>query len=242
MLKLAILISGRGSNMLALITAIEKQNLHCKIVCTIANKQAQGLEIANAHGIATKVIARAEYPSKHAHEIAVLNELEEHQPDWIFLAGYMAILSTEFVDKFEGKIINIHPSLLPKFKGLNTHKRVLEKGEVRHGTTIHIVTGKLDDGPIIAQSELSIMANDTPETLESRILHQEHILYPLILTSLVNKHLEIRDSKVIWHQIPPTINRLSSQENNNAKIVSNAYLKLQNLDLTDCETFDPGAS
>ena len=213
-----IFISGRGSNLAALITEIEKQNLNCKIVCVIANKQAQGLEIARAHGITTKLIARAEYPSKLEHEIAVLNELEVHQPNWIFLAGYMAILSTEFVDKFEGKIINIHPSLLPKFKGLNTHKRALEKGEVRHGTTVHIVTGKLDDGPIIAQSEVSIMANDTPETLESRVLHEEHILYPLVLTSLVNRHLEIRDSKVIWHQMPPKIKRLSIQNNNDTKL------------------------
>jgi phosphoribosylglycinamide formyltransferase-1 len=101
---------------------------------------------------------------------------------------------------------------------------------VRHGTTIHIVTSKLDDGPIIAQSELSIRANDTPETLASRVLREEHILYPLILTSLVNKQLEIVDSKVIWHQIPPTTNTLSRQKKYTAKIVSNSYLKLQNLD------------
>ena len=215
--------------MAALITAIEQQNLHCKIVCVIANKKAQGLEIANAHAITTKRIARAEYPSKHAHEIAVLNELEKHQADWIFLAGYMAVLSGEFVDKVKGQIINIHPSLLPKFKGLNTHERALEVGEVRHGASIHIVTSKLDDGPIIAQSELSVRANDTPETLASRVLREEHILYPLILTSLVNKHLEIIDSKVIWHQMPQISNRLSRQNNYNAKIVSNIYLKLPNL-------------
>jgi formyltetrahydrofolate-dependent phosphoribosylglycinamide formyltransferase len=230
MLKLAILISGRGSNMAALITAIEKQNLHCKIVCVIANKKAQGLEIAKAHAITTKRIARAEYPSKHAHEIAILNELEKHQADWIFLAGYMALLSDEFVDKVKGQIINIHPSLLPKFKGLNTHERALEVSEVRHGASIHIVTSKLDDGPIIAQSELSVRANDTPETLASRVLREEHILYPLILTSLVNKQLEILDSKVIWHQIPPINNILSNQKNYTAKIVSDSYLKLQNLD------------
>ena len=230
MLKLAILISGRGSNMAALITAIEKQNLHCKIVCVIANKQAQGLEIAKVHAITTKRIARAEYPSKHAHEIAILNELEKHQADWIFLAGYMALLSDEFVDQVKGKIINIHPSLLPKFKGLNTHERALEAGEVRHGASIHIVTSKLDDGPIIAQSELSVRANDTPETIASRVLREEHILYPLILTSLVNRQLEILDSKVIWHQIPLINNTLSRQKNYTAKIVSNSYLKLQNLD------------
>ncbi|MEK9640811.1 MAG: phosphoribosylglycinamide formyltransferase [Alphaproteobacteria bacterium] len=230
MLKLAILISGRGSNLAALITAIEQQNLHCKIVCVIANKQAQGLEIAEAHAITTKLIARAKYPSKHAHEIAVLNELEKHQADWIFLAGYMAVLSGEFVDKVKGQIINIHPSLLPKFKGLNTHERALESGEVRHGATIHIVTSKLDDGPIIAQSELSIRANDTPETLASRVLREEHILYPLVLTSLVNNQLEISESKVIWHQMPPSNNNLASQKNYTAKIVSNSYLKLQNLD------------
>ena len=230
MLKLAILISGRGSNMLALITAIEKQNLHCKIVCVIANKQAQGLEIAKTHGIPIKLIARAEYASKHEHEIAVLKELEKHQPAWIFLAGYMAILSAKFINKFEGQIINIHPSLLPKFKGLNTHKRALESGEVRHGATIHIVTSDLDDGPIIAQSELFVMHDDTAETLEVRVSIKEHILYPLILSSLIKRHLEIKDSIVIWNQIPPIGNALSSKKNANAKIVSNTYLKLEDLD------------
>ena len=229
MLKLAILISGRGSNMLALITAIEKQNLHCEIVCVIANKRAQGLEIAKTHGIATKLIMHAEYPNKHDHERAVLKELEKHRPDWIFLAGYMAILSASFVDKFRGRIINIHPSLLPKFKGLNTHKRALEAGEVRHGVTVHIVTSDLDDGPIIAQSELVIMPNDTAKSLETRVLHKEHILYPLILSSLIKKHLEIIDSKVIWHQVPPTANTLSGRKNINATIVSNSHLKLKNL-------------
>lgn len=230
MLKLAILISGRGSNMLALITAIEKQNLHCKIVCVIANKQALGLEIAKSYGIPTKLIARTEYASKHEHEIAVLNELGKHQATWIFLAGYMAILSAEFINKFGGQIINIHPSLLPKFKGLNTHKRALESGEVRHGATIHVVTSDIDDGPIIAQSELSIMPNDTEETLEARILRKEHILYPLILSSIIKKYLEIRDSIVIWHQMPPIDNTLSNKKEFNAEIVSNTYLKLQNLD------------
>ena len=106
----------------------------------------------------------------------------------------------------------------------------MEAGEVRHGASIHLVTSKLDDGPIIAQSELSVRANDTRETLANRVLLEEHILYPLILTSLVNKQLEILDSKVIWHQIPPINNTLSRQKNYTAKIVSNSYLKLQNLD------------
>ena len=142
----------------------------------------------------------------------------------------MAILSAQFINKFEGEIINIHPSLLPKFKGLNTHKRALETGEIRHGTTVHLVTDKLDGGPIIAQSELSVRANDTVETLEKRVLQEEHILYPLVLVSLLNKHLEISDSNVIWHQMPQLTHGLSNQTNNGANIVSTPYLKLQNLD------------
>ena len=229
MLKLAILISGRGSNMLNLITVIEKQALECEIVCIIANKQAKGLELAKAYGLNTKLLERSGFNSNTEHELAVLKELNNHKPDWIFLAGYMAILSAEFVDRYYGKIINIHPSLLPKFKGLNTHRRVIEAGEILHGTTIHIVTSELDDGPIIAQSELTIKPEDTAETLEDRVLKEEHILYPLVLTSLVKKQLEIKDSKVTWHQIPRRYDVPFAQINSTTEIVCNSILKLKNL-------------
>ena len=136
----------------------------------------------------------------------------------------MAILSSNFVEKFSGKIINIHPSLLPKFKGLNTHLRALKAGNKTHGTTVHLVTNKLDDGPIIAQSEIRILANDTVETLEHRILQEEHILYPLILESLVKKYLEIKLNKVTWRRVPPLLDR----EIINRNISIKPYLLIKN--------------
>ena len=136
----------------------------------------------------------------------------------------MAILSSNFVEKFAGKIINIHPSLLPKFKGLNTHSRALKAGNKTHGTTVHVVTNKLDDGPIIAQSEIRILANDTVETLEHRILQEEHILYPLILESLVKKYLEIKLDKVTWRSVPPFLDG----EIKNRNISIKPYLLIKN--------------
>ncbi|MDA9189927.1 phosphoribosylglycinamide formyltransferase [Alphaproteobacteria bacterium] len=222
MLKIAILISGRGSNMVSLINAITRENLACKIVCVIANKPAAGLSLAQAKGITTKLIDRGEFTSKQEHERAIQEELNLHQPDWIFLAGFMAILTSDFIQVFDGRIINIHPSLLPKFKGLNTHSRALEAAEIYHGVSIHLVTSKLDDGPIIAQSQIEILPDDTPETLQERVLEQEHILYPLVLKSLVEKNLEIRYSKICWHYVPA--------DNSDKNISPNSILKFKNLD------------
>ena len=225
MSKIAILISGRGSNMTALLNAIKTKNLDCHVVCVIANKKSKGLEFAATHNVPTKLVERNKFNNKESHEIKLIDMLLSYQPDWILLAGYMAILSPKFVEFFEGKIINIHPSLLPKFKGLNTHRRAIEAGEKKHGTTIHIVTNELDGGPIIAQSEINVLLNDTSETLRNRVLKEEHILYPLILEALIKKYLEIKSFKVIWHQIPPTINL----ENKAIEVSIEPYLKIKNL-------------
>lgn len=224
MIKIAILISGRGSNMVSLINAVERKNLDCQVACVIANKKSAGLTLAKENNIPTKLINQFDYESKFDHELALILELERHNPDWILLAGYMAILSSNFVEKFAGKIINIHPSLLPKFKGLNTHSRALKAGNKKHGTTVHVVTNELDDGPIIAQSEIRILANDTVETLEHRILQEEHILYPLILESLVKKYLEIKLNKVTWRSVPP----LLDGEIINRNISIKPYLLIKN--------------
>ena len=205
MIKIAILISGRGSNMVSLVNSVERKNLDCQVACVIANKNSAGLVIAKENNIPAKLINQLDYESKFDHELALISELESHNPDWILLAGYMTILSSNFVKKFEGKIINIHPSLLPKFKGLNTHSRALKAGNKTHGTTVHVVTNELDDGPIIAQSEIRILANDTVKTLEHRILQEEHILYPIILESLVKNYLEISLNEVIWRSVPPLL-------------------------------------
>ena len=224
MIKIAILISGRGSNMVSLINAVERKNLDCKVVCVIANKKSSGLALAKENNIPTKLINQFDYESKFHHELALILELESHNPDWIFLAGYMAILSSNFVEKFAGKIINIHPSLLPEFKGLNTHLRALKAGKKTHGTTVHVVTNELDNGPIIAQSEIRILADETVETLEHRILQEEHVLYPIILESLVKKYIEIRLDKVTWLSVPPSLDG----EIKNRNILIKPFLLLKN--------------
>ncbi len=224
MTKIAILISGRGSNMAALLKTIKTKNLDCHVVCVIANQKSEGLALATRHNVPTKLIDQSGFDRKESHEIALVRELLYYRPDWILLAGFMSILSPKFIRKFEGKILNIHPSLLPKFKGLNTHHRAIEAGEKRHGTTVHIVTSELDGGPIIAQSEINISPSDTSETLKNRILKQEHILYPLILESLIKKYLEIRSLKVIWHQVPPIFYRKYRVE----EISIKPYLKIKN--------------
>ena len=225
MSKIAILMSGRGSNMTALLNAIKTKNLDCNVVCVIANKKSHGLEFASAYNIPTRLIERNKFKNKESHEVKLIDVLLNYQPDWILLAGYMAILSPIFIEVFEGRIINIHPSLLPKFKGLNTHRRAIEARENKHGTTIHIVTNELDGGPIIAQSEINVLMNDTSETLESRVLKEEHVLYPLVLEALIKKYLEIKSFNVIWHQIPPIFNL----KDRAIEVSIKPYLKIKNL-------------
>ena len=225
MSKIAILISGRGSNMTALLNAIKTKNLDCHVVCVIANKKSQGLEFAAKRNIPTRLIERNKFDSKETHEIKLIDVLLSYQPDWILLAGYMAILSPKIIEVFGGKIINIHPSLLPKFKGLDTHRRAMEAREIKHGTTIHIVTNELDGGPIIAQSEITVLPSDTSETLRHRVLKEEHILYPLVLEALTKKYLEIKSFKVIWHQAPP----MFELENKAIEVSVKPFLKIKNI-------------
>ena len=225
MSKIAILISGRGSNMTALLNAIKTKNLDCHVVCVIANKKSQGLKFAAKRNIPTRLIERNKFDSKETHEIKLIDVLLSYQPDWILLAGYMAILSPTIIEVFGGKIINIHPSLLPKFKGLDTHRRAMEAREIKHGTTIHIVTNELDGGPIIAQSEITVLPSDTSETLRHRVLKEEHILYPLVLEALTKKYLEIKSFKVIWHKTPP----MFELKNKAIEVSVKPFLKIKNI-------------
>lgn len=224
MMKIAILISGRGSNMSAILNTIKTKNLDCRVVCVISNKKQEGLLIASKYNVPAKLLDESKFNKKESHELAVADELFRFSPDWILLAGYMAILSPKFIELFAGKIINIHPSLLPKFKGLNTHLRVIQSGENKHGATVHMVTSELDGGPIIAQSQIKVLPNDTIEELKSRVLKQEHILYPLVLESLIKNYLELRFSKVIWHKIPP----IFDTEQKDIKVSICPYLKIEN--------------
>ncbi|MER8466298.1 phosphoribosylglycinamide formyltransferase [Mesorhizobium sp. M1396] len=180
--RTVVLISGRGSNMTALIAAASDPAFPAEIVGVISdNADAAGLGIARARGIATQVISRADHGSKQAHDAAIDAALAAFNAEIVALAGYMRILTPGFVQKWQGRMINIHPALLPAFKGLDTHARALAAGVRIHGCTVHFVTSEMDDGPIIAQAAVPVMVGDNADTLAARVLKTEHRLYPLAL-------------------------------------------------------------
>ncbi|TIX80093.1 MAG: phosphoribosylglycinamide formyltransferase, partial [Mesorhizobium sp.] len=180
--RTVVLISGRGSNMTALIAAASNLDYPAEIVGVISDRaNAVGLGIAAARGIATKVISRADYTSKEAHDGAIDAALVSFGAEIVALAGYMRILGARFVEKWLGRMINIHPALLPAFKGLDTHARAIRAGIRIHGCTVHFVTLDMDDGPIIAQAAVPVMVGDSEDMLAARVLKAEHRLYPLAL-------------------------------------------------------------
>ncbi|MHB1116582.1 phosphoribosylglycinamide formyltransferase [Sideroxydans sp.] len=173
--NIVILISGRGSNMEALLRA----KLPCRISAVISNKaDAQGLEIARANGIDTAVVSHRDYTDREAFDAALAQEIDRYQPDFIILAGFMRILTDGFVHRYTGRMINIHPSLLPAYTGVDTHARALQDGVKIHGCSVHFVTPALDGGPIIIQAAVPVLHDDTPQTLSARVLHEEHRIFP----------------------------------------------------------------
>lgn len=184
-LRTAVFISGRGSNMTALIEAARADDYPAHIAVVIADRaDAAGLETARAHGIAALAIERAAYASKADHEAALEDALGAHSIELVALAGFMRLLSGAFLEPWAGRIINIHPSLLPKYKGLDTHARAIAAGERTHGCSVHHVTAGMDEGPVIAQATVPVLDGDTPETLAARVLVEEHRLYPRALAQL----------------------------------------------------------
>ncbi len=188
-LRIGILISGRGSNMAALVQACEASDLSAEVVCVISNKKdAKGLESARAKG----VFAYApDFSSKQELESKITEEFKKQKVDLICLAGFMQLLSAEFVAKWEGKIINIHPSLLPSFKGLDTYRRALQEGVKFSGCTVHFVTAEMDVGPIIIQAAVPVLPQDSESDLAARILAAEHKIYPKAVKMIANKQVEV---------------------------------------------------
>ena len=196
--RIAILISGRGSNMQRLVE-VSQQNLPMvEIVLVASNAPCAGIEFARDHGLTTATIERSVYASRADQETALAQTLVAAAPDWIFLAGYMAVLSAKFVAQFAGKILNIHPSLLPDFKGLDTHERALSAGVAQHGASVHMVTAALDDGPVILQAGLTIAAGEDAKSLAAKVLGLEHQLYPFVLSSLATGALVLTDGAPYW--------------------------------------------
>jgi formyltetrahydrofolate-dependent phosphoribosylglycinamide formyltransferase len=180
--RVAILISGRGSNMSALIQAAKDPAYPAEIVGVFSNKpDAAGLSVAAAEGIPTAALSHKRYPNRDAFDAAMEAVLLGWQPDIVCLAGFMRILSAGFTERWAGKLLNIHPSLLPLHRGLHTHQRAIDAGDAEHGCTVHFVTPGLDEGPTILQARIPIVPGDTPDTLSARVLVEEHRLYPRAL-------------------------------------------------------------
>lgn len=180
--RVAVLISGRGSNMTALIAAAKAADYPCEIALVLSNRpDAKGLETARAEGIAAVALDHKSYPDRETFERAMQASLVAHGVELVALAGFMRLLTPWFVGQWEGRMINIHPALLPSFKGLHTHERALEAGVKIHGCTVHWVTPGMDEGPIIGQAALAVRADDTADTLGARVLELEHRLYPAAL-------------------------------------------------------------
>ena len=196
--RVVIFISGGGSNMMALVQAAKSTDYPAEIVGVISDKaDAGGLAKAAAEGIATFAFVRKDYASKDAHEAAILAALAELSPDIICLSGYMRLLSGAFIQRHEGRIINIHPSLLPLFPGLHTHQRAIDAGMRIAGCTVHFVTEGMDEGPVIGQAAVPVLAGDTAEALAGRVLTIEHQLYPQALRLFAEGKVKMEGGKAV---------------------------------------------
>lgn len=188
-----VLISGNGSNLQALIDASNDGGYSIKGV--ISNKaDAFGLERAAKAGIRAQVLDHRQFPDRESFDAALMEKIDAFSPNVVVLAGFMRILSSGFVQHYSGKIINIHPSLLPDYRGTQTHQRVLDAGEQYHGVSVHFVTEELDGGPVIIQSALAIESGDTAETLAARVAQQEHIIYPKAVSWFAHQRLHMKDN------------------------------------------------
>ncbi|HRJ13032.1 MAG TPA: phosphoribosylglycinamide formyltransferase [Alphaproteobacteria bacterium] len=196
-LKIGVLISGRGSNLQALIDACAQANFPAEIVLVISNKaDAGGLERAKAAKIKTKVINHKDYDTRENFDYAMHKELEKAKVQLVCLAGFMRLLSPWFAKEWRDRMMNIHPSLLPKHKGLDTHRAALAAGDHTHGCTVHFVRAELDAGPIILQAEVPVLPDDTEETLSARVLEQEHKIYPEAVHLYAEGRVNIIDEQV----------------------------------------------
>jgi phosphoribosylglycinamide formyltransferase 1 len=195
-MRLAVLISGAGSNMVAIANACKSGHINAEVVRVVSDvPTAGGVARAQALGIATAIVDRSAFrfhgqPDRIAFEAALGETVDASNPDLVVLAGFMRVLSTSFVARYEGRMLNIHPSLLPRFKGLDTHARVLAAGESQHGVSVHFVTPELDGGPVIAQAVVPVLPGDDLATLSARIHAREHILYPMVIQWLTQGRLQ----------------------------------------------------
>ena len=195
--RITVLISGRGSNLAALVAAEKAEALHGNVRTVISNKpDAAGLAVALAHGAAIAVVDHRAHPSRELFDAALMQAIDASRPDLVVLAGFMRILGPALVRRFEGRMLNIHPSLLPAYPGLHTHRRALDDGVRVHGCTVHFVTPDLDHGPIVGQAAVPVLPDDTEATLAARVLEAEHRLLPAAVRAFCEHRLVIEGRRV----------------------------------------------
>jgi len=197
-ISVVVLISGNGSNLQAIVDSIQNNALPVKVRAVISNiPGAYGLQRAKAAGIPAHVLSHKDFPNRESFDQALEQLIDQYEPRLVVLAGFMRILTETFVKHYEGRMMNIHPSLLPKFRGLNTHERVLRAGEPLHGATVHFVSYELDGGPAIIQGSVPVLPNDTAEVLSNRVLQLEHKIYPLAIRWFAEGRLKFSDGRAV---------------------------------------------
>lgn len=198
LLPVVVLLSGRGSNFKAILDAIDNDGLPVRVGAVISNRSdAKGLDYARQAGIQTYALNAEDYPDRDSFDQAMLAIIDSCDPALVVLAGFMRILTSGFVQHYRGRLINVHPSLLPDFRGLNTHQRVLEAGARQHGASVHFVTEELDSGPVVLQAMICVHPDDTSETLAARVLAEEHRIYPQVLRWFAERRLDWNNGQVL---------------------------------------------
>lgn len=194
MKRLVVLVSGQGSNLQAILDGCQQGQIHGSVAAVFSNKsEAYGLTRAREAGVPAHALAASQFADREAFDNQLMLEIDAYAPDLVVLAGYMRILSPQFVQHYAGRMLNIHPSLLPKYPGLHTHRQAIENGDEEHGTSVHFVTEQLDGGPVILQAKVPVFAGDTEEEVNARVQHQEHAIYPLVVSWFVEGRLEMKD-------------------------------------------------
>ncbi|MBK4737482.1 phosphoribosylglycinamide formyltransferase [Noviherbaspirillum pedocola] len=202
MKRIVILISGRGSNMQAIVRAAREEQWPAQIVAVISNRSdAAGLEYASNNGIATEVIPSKQYTTRESFDADLREAIDRFTPDLVVLAGFMRILTPDFVAHYKGRMLNIHPSLLPDFPGLHTHQRALDAGVKEHGATVHFVTAELDHGPTVARATVPVLPGDTEDVLSARVLEQEHRLYPQAVREFIDGTYRMENGRVVFADV-----------------------------------------
>lgn len=196
MKKLVVLISGNGSNLQSILDACASGRINGRVAAVFSNKaSAYGLTRAQEANVPPHALAASDFADREAFDRQLMQEIDAYAPDLVVLAGYMRILSSAFVAHYHDRLVNIHPSLLPKYPGLHTHRQALENGDEEHGTSVHFVTDELDGGPIILQARVPVFAGDSEDEISARVQHQEHAIYPLVISWFVDGRLQMREGK-----------------------------------------------